>query len=246
MLPRAALAMTLMALLLQRPSYAIPGRAAIASLPPVLLWAWERPEDLRRLPADTGVAFLAQTIHPEADRIRIEPRRQPLRVGLSTALVAVTRVDVEPATPLSDPRLVPQAADAIAATARLPRVSGLQIDFDARASERPFYRALLWAVRARTGAMPLSMTALASWCAADNWLDELPIDEAIPMMFRLGPFNEPFRRAATAGRWSSARCRGSVGVSIDEPQSLRLQARRKYVFSPRRWSRGAVADARIH
>src|SRR2546429_41417 len=88
-----------------------------------MLWAWERPEDLRALGSDTGVAFLAQTITIGADRAAsgsdrlatlkgspymiegspytIEPRRQPLRVDRDTALVAVTRVEVAHAVALA-------------------------------------------------------------------------------------------------------------------------------------------------
>ena len=41
----------------------------LPEFPRVMLWAWERPEDLRGLGSDTGVAFLAQTISLHADQI---------------------------------------------------------------------------------------------------------------------------------------------------------------------------------
>ena len=57
-------------------------------------------------------------------------------------------------------------AAAIARTASLPRVRGVQIDFDAAGHERAFYRALVLAVRQAIGhGLPMSITALASWCA---------------------------------------------------------------------------------
>ena len=34
--------------------------------------------------------------------------------------------------------------------------------------------------------LPLSMTALASWCAGDTWIEALPVDEAVPMLSRWG------------------------------------------------------------
>lgn len=34
----------------------------LASIPQSVLWAWERPEDLRAIGRDTAIAFLAQTI----------------------------------------------------------------------------------------------------------------------------------------------------------------------------------------
>jgi hypothetical protein len=59
---RLALAGALSALVFLAPSYAAPARTAGHTLPRLVLWAWERPEDLRALDPDTGVAFLAQTI----------------------------------------------------------------------------------------------------------------------------------------------------------------------------------------
>src|SRR2546430_8843063 len=56
-------------------------------------------------------------------------------------------------------------ATLVAETALLPGVRALQIDFDAASSEQEFYRALLLEVRRlMPHSMPLSITALASWC----------------------------------------------------------------------------------
>ena len=95
------------------------------------------------------------------------------------------------------------ALDAIASlivrTITLPRVRGVQIDFDATLSERDAYRALIHDVRKRLGpATPLSITALASWCIGDDWLNGLPVDEAIPMLFRMGPVNANWRISVTS------------------------------------------------
>jgi hypothetical protein len=34
---------------------------------------------------------------------------------------------------------------------------------------------------------PCLFTALASWCEADGWISGLPVAEAVPMLFRMGP-----------------------------------------------------------
>src|SRR5262245_6812419 len=105
-----------------------------------MLWAWERPEDLRAVDAGTGVAFLAQTISVAGERLSISRRRQPLRVSPATLLVAVTRIEVEPLGRLSlKPDQLPGLVSVVASTGRLPRVRGVQVDFDATTSERPFY-----------------------------------------------------------------------------------------------------------
>ena len=81
-------------------------------------------------------------------------------------------------------------ADAVAlavsdATADDATVAALQVDFDARQSQREWYAGVLRRVRAQMPPqMPLSITALASWCSYDGyWLRTLPVDEAVPMLF---------------------------------------------------------------
>ena len=80
------------------------------TLPRVMLWAWERPEDLRSIdPHTTGVAFLAGTVEIRAlnagtagseagvasveATVVLHPRLQPLLVPPGTALMAVVRVE---------------------------------------------------------------------------------------------------------------------------------------------------------
>src|ERR1700687_4297711 len=48
-------------------------------MPRVVLWAWERPVDLRFInPRETGVAFLARTVYPRSSEVVVRPRLQPL------------------------------------------------------------------------------------------------------------------------------------------------------------------------
>jgi hypothetical protein len=233
------------ALALTAPSKAASHRAPIDRVPALVLWAWERPEDLRGLSADTAVAFLAQTLVVDATRIHVSPRRHPLRVSPSTPLIAVTRI--ETSSPVAGARLLPGAevdiARMIADTARLPRVVGVQVDFDAGLSERVFYRRVLRLLRdAVDSRTSLSMTALASWCMDDAWLDGLPVDEVVPMLFRMGPTQLNRQRAAAAIR--APECLAAVGTALDEPVTLRERRRRVYVFSSKPWTAVRVAEAR--
>ena len=181
------------ALALLGPSLVVSRSSSSTPFPGVVLWAWERPVDLRSLPRGAGVAFLAQTITIADGAHLVIPRRQPLSVDPSTPVVAVTRIEAPRDAGAPDEDMI---AREIAATVRLPRVAGVQIDFDARVSQRPLYRRILHRVRADLPpGTPLSMTALASWCLDDNWLDELPVDEAIPMLFRMGSAVDALRQA---------------------------------------------------
>lgn len=223
------------------------GRAASRDgLPRLMLWVWERPADLRSLDEGIGVAFLSQTLIVRNGAMRVEPRRNPLRVSPYTPLVAVTRIESggAGAAALASSAVEAMAA-AIAGTRSLPRVRGVQIDFDAAESERPVYRVLVRQVRAAIGpAVPLSITALASWCAQDRWMSGLPVDEAVPMLFRLGPINQPYAGLARSPSAASHECRGSLGTSLDEPLHVRASGRRVYVFNALPWTPASVTRAR--
>jgi hypothetical protein len=82
-LRRLGLVCGVVALGVLSPRYAIPRRPALDALPRLVLWAWERPEDLRQIDDDIGVAFLAQTITVSGERLTLHPRLQPLRVPMA-------------------------------------------------------------------------------------------------------------------------------------------------------------------
>ena len=214
----------------------------LSTLPPVIVWAWERPEKLDFIDTNQiGVAFLARTITFDGDMVYIRPRLQPLELARGTKLVGVVRFETHhKGTPRVEEKPFQDIVDAIADVSRLPNVSAVQIDFDAFVSERKFYRALLIAVRQKmSSSTALSITALASWCAGDRWLSDLPIDEAVPMLFRMGVDQKRFQ---TATRFEPPICANSAGVSTDEPIP-RPNVERLYIFSPNPWSRDSLDRA---
>jgi len=209
-----------------------------------MLWAWERPTDLRFInPKETGVAFLAQSIRLSSGEVEIRPRLQSLNLPDGTRLMAVARVETDAInTPELSVQQREKLAGAIANMAKLPNVSNIQIDFDATKSERAFYRDVIVDVRRRLpDTVSLSITALASWCTYDDWLSDLPIDEAVPMLFRMAGDGKQIARRLDAGDdFIASPCRHSYGVSTDEPRSSLSSARRLYVFSPDPWTEQAV------
>jgi hypothetical protein len=210
-------------------------------MPPVMLWAWERPTDLRFInPDETGVAFLAQSIRLRSGEVEIRPRLQSLNLPKGARVMAVARVETE--KPALSAQQGEQLAEAIAGMAKLPNVSNIQIDFDATKSERAFYRHVIVDVRRRLpDDVSLSITALASWCTYDNWLSDLPIDEAVPMLFRMAADAKQIASRLDAGDdFIALPCRNSYGISTDEPRSSLSAARRLYVFNPDPWTEQAV------
>jgi hypothetical protein len=210
--------------------------------PRITLWAWERAEDFRGLdPNRFAVAYLDQTILV-SDHDEVIPRRQPLAVDPGAKIIAVVRIEAHAGTAdLSDPGLPAKLAAIVADSAAHRTVSAVQVDFDARQSQRAFYGAMLQELRRQLPKeMPLSITALASWCAYDDWIASLPIDEAVPMFFRMGPEHPP---AALVG-WNypvrEPLCRGVAGVSTDEAWPELKPGTRLYVFHPRSWNMVAL------
>ena len=216
-------------------------------LPHVILWAWERPENLEFLDSQKfGVAFLAQTIVLKNDDVVPQPRRNVLQLGPTTKLIAVTRIESQKITreraTLSDKQLR-ALVPLILKTADLKNVAAIQVDFDAVASERVFYRQLLEVLRrSLPDNVPLSMTALASFCIGDRWLTSLPVDEAIPMVFRMGTDSQQIKTLLTEGHdFREQLCRRSYGIALDEPLEAELEpARRLYVFNSHSWTPGDV------
>jgi hypothetical protein len=220
------------------------------SFPRTVLWAWERPEDLKALdPSRVAVAFLAQTLVLKGEDVVFTPRHQPLEVSPATKLMAVTRIESQKITgqsvALSDSQKQ-KAATLILKTLELKNVSAIQVDFDAVSSERDFYRGLLQDLRrALPDNIPLSMTALASFCIGDRWLRDLPVDEAVPMAFRMGADDKTIKTLLAAGEdFREPLCRRSYGIAVDEPIDVKFRSdRRVYIFNDHPWKASDLAYA---
>lgn len=217
--------------------------------PKLILWAWERPENLEFLdPNQFGVAFLAQTLVLKNSDVVFKPRQQLLKVRPETKLIAVTRIESQkttgsPATLNASQR--EQLTQRILRTLHLGNVSAIQIDFDAATSERDFYRQLLTDLRQKLpDNIPLSMTALASFCIGDRWLSDLPVDEAVPMIFRMGADDHAIKSSLASGNdFREPVCRRSYGVALDEPLDMKFdRARRVYFFNMRPWTENDLAE----
>ncbi len=200
-------------------------------LPSVMLWAWQRAENLSFIDTHTtGVAYLAGTVRiPQNGFPGFEPRLQPLDIQAGTPLLAVVRIESAASNPGA--QLAP-LVQALKQVIQQPGIRGLQIDFDARASERASYLSLLNALR-RESPVPVGVTALASWCEGDRWLENADIAEAVPMFFRMGKGETHNMRVTVSS------CVSSIGLSTDEPWPVRRPAgvQRIYVFNPRAWNR---------
>lgn len=214
--------------------------------PSLMLWAWERPEDFSTLnPNSAGVAYLCQTLVIHGNTLEIRPRLHPLIVPKGAILLAVTRIEVDPAMPLEpDELMVERLAVAVLRDLR-PGVGGVQIDFDAKLSQRRFYKEVLVQVRRKLDpAWPLSITALASWAFLDDWVKDLSVDEVVPMCFEMGSDSTAVRAALARHQdFRSQNARQAIGISLREGLPWIPPRRRVYVFNHKAWTRESIGRA---
>ncbi len=239
------LAMTaLLCIALDRPVVA---RQAV-SPPRQMLWAWERPEDLRFIDSKaTGVAYLAATMKIKNNKVTCINRHQPLQVPPGTYMMPVVRLESDGAL-IESNELSMSEIIALVPKYLNPRVRGFQFDFDARKSERGWYKKFL--IKARE-TLPqdvyLSMTSLASWCLGDDWItgSNLPVDEVVPMFFEMGADNKPIADLLDRGN-TFGHSYQALGISDQDPSINRQIGKsvagilkpgpRVYMFSRTPWN----------
>ena len=205
----------------------------------VTLWAWERSEDLRFLPPDVGVAYLAATLTLHQG-VAIRPRAQPLRVPPSTRPRPVVRIEQREGTSLCTLSQSDREALVQALVAAARGGDWLQIDFDARRSEEQAYVELLAKVREAAPGLQLSITGLASWCVSGSFIERAPVSSVVPQLFRMGAESEVWRARASS---FPERCSSSVGLSVDEALTPPANARSVFLFNPKPWTKEAFAAA---
>jgi hypothetical protein len=228
--------------------------------PTLVLWAWDRTEDLRFLKAgEAEVAGLMATVRLRNGKADMWRRKLPLFVPPGVPLKAVVRLESDG----SELPVVGRVSDLIE-NLTIGDFDSLQIDFDARQSQLDWYRRLLLTLKStheRSAGVPpayrsraighISITALASWCVDRPWftdpqaiLDVWPsIQEVVPMLFRMGPHRVELLKRIARDKDFAEGCRGAVGVSLDEPLPWYPPAKRIYIFSPTPWTKEAFDQA---
>ena len=221
-------------------------RPAPSPSSPLVLWAWERPEDLRFAGASAEVAVQTGFVELSGDGLQARGRRSPLRTA-SPPSTALVHVQIDHDRPLEwTPLLRSRTSAAILHYAAAVPVRRVQLDFEVRGSERAVLLDVLADLRRGLPAgTALSMTALASWCDTEGWLDRAPVDEIVPMVFRMTAGGEALRkRLAAGGDFRNPRCRTALGIATDSPVVRAPPGRRVYLFNPRSWTAADFEKAR--
>ncbi|SFQ66729.1 hypothetical protein SAMN05216567_12522 [Variovorax sp. OK605] len=206
--------------------------------PQTLLWMWDRPQLFSSPPAGVGIAYLHATVRLSGDQARTIWRQWPLRIAPGVTVVPVVHVTLDNLAPSPVDEAQQQAiAAALEHAAAHNRSGWVQLDFEARRSQREAYAALLERLQPlRERGVRLSATALASWCMGDPWLPAGLLDEVVPMYFRMGADAARIRqRLQATGAATVPACRDAAGLLLGEPWPVLGGVKRRYVFHTGTW-----------
>ncbi len=187
-------------------------------------------------------AVLVETVVLQGQGVVRRPRMQALVMAPGVAVTPVVHVQAGAG---SGAVFTPAQRHAVLVALQryAPRASSgtVQLDFEAPPRQREAYLALVAdARRLLPRTLKLSVTALASWCRQGDWLDRIEADEVVPMLYRLGPESEDWRRLWLHNpERLHARCRGpAVGFAVQEMPASPVFDRytRRYWFHERNWS----------
>lgn len=219
--------------------------------PRIYLWAWERPEDLRFLESnkdDVVVVYYAGDVVIQNGRMEIQSRRNPLFLPSDIKKMPVIRIDNFENAGALDSGRIKDIADFIFFQCSQANISGCQIDFDASFMEREKYKQLIDSVRSKIlQNIPLSITALVSWCHEFSWMDDLDTDFAVPMFYRMGADAAQIRGGIVGETFMKAKkCQRAIGVSTDEPlpDAKFLRGKDIFLFNPEPWTKESF-DAEV-
>jgi hypothetical protein len=187
------------------------------------------------------VAVVDRHVWLAGDKVLVRPGARPRHLAAATRVIPVVHVEIDALRPPASLRPARAAVlDAMRMAARATTSGWVQLDLEARPSQRADYRALVQDIRT---ALPhdirLSVTALGWWCRSPVWLHGLAADEVVPMFFRMGRDNAALRGIVAAQpQQLHPLCRvGSAGFSRQEPFAPAVTARyrRTYWFDEQGW-----------
>jgi len=216
------------------------------------LWAWNDPQNFEFLDTDAinTVAYLATSITIQDGTLTSTPRwNQILFPKEDHSRIAVVRIDIfdTDINTIREEYMLDEIIVEIIGVCASEDVDECQIDFDATESQRSLYRDLLDNLDDLLGEedISLSITALASWCYPGSWMDDMPIDYAVPMVFSLhGDEHAIYNERTPKNFLQSKKCINHVGVSAIEPMPPRqyLHKRKIFVYYPYTWNSSIYKD----
>jgi len=200
-----------------------------------IAWVWDHQAPPLRAQA-WAVTIVQLQLHDgrllERPRLRALPPTGQRRI---TPVVHVEQQPRAPALSLNELQQAGIAAHVLAAAARSS--SGwVQLDFEARPSQRSSYQMLVARIR-RDLPMThrLSVTLLAWQCKSAAWITPLAADELVPMFFKMGDETARWLTQIQAGGPTlQPRCRhegAGFAAALTPPAGWQAQWPRRYWFN---------------
>ena len=214
---------------------------------PAVAWLWD--EALLPAWSTPEAAVLQRHILLSGDNALTRPRQRWPAMPASTRVTPVVHVEVSTVNPpIGIESRRPMIVRAMLEAAGASTSGWVQLDMEAKPSQREFYRSLVRELRERLPSqVKLSVTALAWWCRSPAWLDNLAADEVVPMFFRMGRDKAALRTIIEQSPATlHASCRaGSAGFSPQEPFAPQVHERyrKTYWFDRHAWKRDAGASS---
>jgi len=209
-----------------------------------ILWIWDRPTDVRFLDSTTfEFAMLSKTFVLYNSHIKVIPRHSSVQIPPQASLFPVIRIESRGGGGGYNSVITEKLIEEILFEFKhFSKARILQIDFDAKKSELSWYKNVL--TRIKTEIQPkckLSITALVSWCYESQWLESLPVDEIVPMVFQMGYHSEKIKQEfQNKPPFQKSNLKYSIGCSIDEPLSVADRTKRMYFFNPAPWTKETI------
>lgn len=146
------------------------------------LWAWERSDDLSFASLEQTIAPLIVTLIQVGDVVSLKVRRNSFKTREGAKILPVFRLETYKTQSLN----VAACTQYLLGMIRSNNYHEIQLDFDAKKSQRNAYKELIDSLKKQIPTLKISITALASWCVDDGWIEGLDIEYAVPMLYCMG------------------------------------------------------------
>src|SRR3989339_326524 len=184
----------------------------------IYLYAWNRNEDFKFLSDEKdrriSIVFYAGSVVIRDGGISYSRRKSHLEIPEDIYSFPVIRIDNFSSPGYMDAN-IREIAEFVVQQCK--EASECQVDLDAKTSEYESYIKLIREIKEKLPEVRISITALASWCSSGSWLDKMPIDRAVPMLYQLG-HDEAWIKKEMPGSWflKNKICADDVALSTEE------------------------------
>lgn len=150
-----------------------------------VVWVW----DGSNPPASAkNVALVVEHLWLKDSMLLHRSRKTSPALISNVRVTPVVHVEVDVLNPPTVPDQYRQEIiSAVLGAAAVSTSGWVQLDYEAPPSHKILYKNIVHEIKRRLPYnIKLSVTTLAWWCSAGNWLDDLDADEVVPMFFKMG------------------------------------------------------------